>query len=68
MALVRLDAATVQLSFTAAAGRGYVVEQAADLSAMTLWQTRLVLDPTPSGSAVKIPVTISGADQFLRVR
>lgn len=68
VALTLLNATTVQLSFTAAPGRGYVIETTADVSVATVWKTLLVLDPTVNGSAVRLPVTITGARQFLRVR
>ena len=66
--IARLDATTVQLSFTAAPNRGYVIESATDVSSSASWQARQVLDPTVSGSDVKLPVTVTGARQFLRVR
>jgi hypothetical protein len=68
VSLTQLNATTVQLSFTAAPGRGYVVESATELSAAPTWKSLVVLDPTVNGSEVKLPVTITGALQFLRVR
>ena len=66
--ITQLNATTVQLSFTAAPGQGYVVESTTDVSSASTWKTLQVLDPTVSGSEVNLPVTISGARQFLRVR
>lgn len=68
VAITRISATTVQLSFTAAPGQGYVVESTTDVSAATSWQTRQVVDPTVNGSEVKLSITITGARQFLRVR
>lgn len=66
--LKQIDGATLQLSFTAEPGRGYVIEAATDLAATNPWQPYLVVDPTPAGSPVSLPVSVAGVRRFIRVR
>lgn len=65
---VRVSETELRINFTTAPNTGYVIESIVNLGSGGSWSPLLVLDPTPTGSAVSVPVTITGARQFFRVR
>ncbi len=66
--VTRLTSSSLQLSFTAAPGHGYVIESTTDLAAATPWTAWRVLDPTPTGGPINIMIELTSAYQLIRVR
>ena len=60
--------AGLTLSFTAAPGRGYVIETRSDLGIGGFWTTYRVLDPSGVASRVAVTVPLTGSHLFVRVR